>query len=250
MTDGSVVLGGFVFFDHEVPNTLPFGGTQEYKKQVMVGGQKVVDAMGPNNDDISWSGRFRGAAAIGRASSVKSMMDAGAQVTLTWLGISRTVLITKFEPTTDKFYEVPYRITCCVVDDPSQGGGGIISSLDSLVGGDLAAAVSILPSAVGIVSTAVSGLSAAVAAVPILQGAAGAVLAPVLGAARAAGTAIASTIAANDPALDAASPDTSMPPVMAAWLATNAAGAVQQGLLADAGGYINRVALNVSFGGT
>jgi hypothetical protein len=249
MTDGSVVLGGFVFFDHEVPNTLPFGGTQEYKKQVMVGGQKVVDAMGPNNDDISWSGRFRGAAAIGRASSVKAMMDAGAQVTLTWLGISRTVLITKFEPTTDKFYEVPYRITCCVVDDQS-GGGGIISSLDSLVGGDLAAAVNILPSTVGIVSTAISGLSAAVAAVPILQWAAGAVLAPVLTAAQTASTAISSTITANDPALDAVSPDASMPAVMAAWLATNAAGAVQQGLLADAEGYVNRIALNVSFGGT
>lgn len=144
MADGSVVLGGFVFFDHEIPNTLPFGGTQEYKKQVMVGGQTVVNAMGPNPDDISWSGRFRGAAAILRAEAVKAMMDAGAQVTLTWLGISRTVLITKFSPTTDKFYEVPYRITCCVVDDPSAQIGGLVSSLDSLVGGDLAAAIGIL----------------------------------------------------------------------------------------------------------
>ncbi len=90
MTDGSVVLGGFVFQDHEIPDRLSFGGQQEYQKQVMVGGQLVVDAMGPNPDDISWSGRFRGNAAIARASAVKAMMDAGAQVTLTWLGISRT----------------------------------------------------------------------------------------------------------------------------------------------------------------
>lgn len=100
------------------------------------------------------------------------------------------------------------------------------------------------------VSTAISALSAAVADAPTLQGASRAAIAPVLAAAQAASDAISSTIAANDPALDAVSPDGAMPQVMATWLATNAAATVQQGTLADAGGYVNRIALNMSFGGT
>lgn len=144
MADGVVILGGFVFQDFEVPDALCFGGKHIHKTQIMVGGQRVVDAMGPDADEIHWKGRFRGAAAIGRASAIKAMMDAGAAVILTWLGISRTVLITHFEPITEKFYEVTYTIVCTVVDDPSTQLGGFLGTLDSVIGGDMAAAGSLL----------------------------------------------------------------------------------------------------------
>lgn len=144
MTDGAVVLGGFVFQDHEIPNKISFGGKQQYKAHDTVGNQRVVDAMGPTPNDIAWSGRFRGAGAIQRAQTLDQMRMSGAEQQLMWLGVFYTVLVVEFEAETEKFYEVPYKIKCCVTGDPMQGVGGIFASLDSLVGSDLASAIGIL----------------------------------------------------------------------------------------------------------
>lgn len=144
MTDGFVSLGGYVFQDFEIPEEISFGGDQKLKVHEMVGGQRTVDAMGPSPGDISWRGRFRGPGAIGNAQSINAMRIAGAAVPLMWLGIYYSVTIERFEAKTEKFYEVPYTIKLIVVDDPIQDSvGGLVSSLDSLVGGDLSAASSI-----------------------------------------------------------------------------------------------------------
>jgi hypothetical protein len=246
----SVVLGGFVFQDHEIPNKINFGGLQVNKIQEMVGGQRVVDAMGPSAGNISWEGRFRGASAIGRAQTLDAMRIAGAQVSLTWLGLFYTVLVSRFEAETEKAYEVTYKITCVVVDDPTQGASGISTSLDSLVGGDLTFATSILSGAPQNVSAGVSGLSAAISAVPQLQGQPVSTLAPVLLAAQAASNTIGATMAANDPALDASSPDGSDPTLLVAWLNAMARRATAQSALADGGPYVSRIATNVVLGGT
>ena len=145
MTDGNVVLGGFVFQDHEIPNKMPFGGKQAHKIQDMIGGTRNVDAMGPNPIDlIEWSGRFRGSAAIQRAQLIDQMRQSGAEQQLSWLGVFYMVLIVDFVANTEKYYEVPYTIKCVVTEDPTQSISGIVSSLDSLVGSDLATAIGIL----------------------------------------------------------------------------------------------------------
>lgn len=144
MTDGSITLGGYTFQDFEIPEEVSFGGKQQLKIQEMVGGQRYVDAMGPCPGDITWKGRFRGAGAIGNAQMINAMRISGAAVPLMWLGIFYLVVIEDFQPRTEKYYEVPYTIKLVVVDDPIQDAvGGLTSSLDSLVGGDLGAALSI-----------------------------------------------------------------------------------------------------------
>ena len=144
MTDGVVSLGGYVFQNFEIPEEISFGGKQQIKVHEMVGGQRTVDAMGPCPGDISWKGRFRGPAAIFNAQSINAMRISGAAVPLLWLGIYYSVIIEDFQPRTERFYEVPYTIKLVVVDDPIQdSSGGLFSSLDSLVGGDLSAAFSI-----------------------------------------------------------------------------------------------------------
>ena len=60
MTDGQIILGGVVFTDFQIPNKIPFGGKQAHKIHDLIGGQRFVDAMGPNSGDKSWTGRFRG----------------------------------------------------------------------------------------------------------------------------------------------------------------------------------------------
>ena len=97
-------------------------------------------------------------------------------------------------------------------------------------------------------ASVLSGLSSAIAAAGTLQGASIPTLAPVLAAAAAAATYISSTIAATDPLLDAVSPDGSDPSVEAAWLITTAGNMVEQSTLADAYGYVDRIALNIELG--
>lgn len=248
MSDGLVILGGFVFLDHEIPNKIPFGGKQAHKVHEFVGGQRVVDAMGPSPDDKKWSGRFRGASAIARAQTLDAMRIAGAAVELSWLGLFFTVLITEFNADTEKFYEVPYTITCVVVDDPAASAGAAPSSLDSLVGGDLASAYTILAAAAPAVSAALSGLTVAVSAVAQLQGASSANLAPVILASQTATTAISSALTAGGPILDAVSPDGTDPATMVTWLSMMSASAASQSALADGLGFVSRVGLNVQMG--
>lgn len=140
MADTLVILGGIVFTDHAIPNKINFGGKQRKKTNTLMGGQRVVDAMGPEANDIKWEGRFRGAAALDIAQTIDGMRIAGAQVEFSVFGLFYTVLIEEFTFTPEKYFEVPYTITLHVVDDPSQGIAGLISSLDSLVGGDLTSA--------------------------------------------------------------------------------------------------------------
>ena len=141
MTDGVVVLGGYVFQDFEIPEEINWGGKQQLKIHDMVGGSRTVDAMGPSPIDISWKGRFRGSNAISNARMIDAMRASGAQVELQWLGLIYMVVIESFEPRTEKYYEVPYTIKCVVVDDPfADLAGGLTSSLDSMVNGDLSSA--------------------------------------------------------------------------------------------------------------
>lgn len=245
-----VVLGGIVFYDQEIPAKMPFGGTQELKVQMMVGGQRKVDAMGADPGDITWTGRFRGALAVLRAQSLDAMRIAGAQLPLTWLGLYYTVVIKKFEAVTEKAFEVPYTITVTVVDDPMQSSGSPPASLDSLVGGDVATAAAILTPAPSNIASGLASLTTAISAVGTLQGSPVSALAPALTSAQALSALALATIAANDAALDTASPDSSDPSVMAAWLSASAGAVVAQSILADGGPYVSRVATNLVLGGS
>jgi hypothetical protein len=246
MIFGDVILGGFVFQDHEIPDKIAFGGQQSHKIHDTIGNGRVVDAMGPKPGDKAWSGRFRGAGAIARAQALEAMAVAGGAVSLTWFGLSFTVLIVDFQADTEKFFEVPYSIKCVTVDDPAQDGGGFAASLDSLVGGDLSSALSIATGAASSVTGALSSLSGAIAAIPQLQGSTASVLAPALLSAQSAASTINSLIAANDPALNVASPDGADPAALATWLAGSASSMVAQSGLADAAGFVSRIALNLT----
>lgn|SRR5574337_391593 len=145
MTDysGSVSLGGFVFRDFEVPEDIPIGGVQKTIEHGLIGGRRLIDAMGPVPAPICWQGRFRGADAMARAATLDAMRQSGAQVPFIWGGVYRTVVVSAFVAKPQKIYEVPFQIECKVVDDPTFNGAGfgaaLASTLDVLVSGDLSA---------------------------------------------------------------------------------------------------------------
>lgn len=110
-------LGDFTFFNFEVPNTLPFGGAQALSIKKMVGGERVIDAMGRDDRAITWSGRFRGSTGVFRARFLDSMRVSGKSYRLIWSQFNYLVVISEFLPNFDRPQEIPYTITCEVVQD-------------------------------------------------------------------------------------------------------------------------------------
>jgi len=177
----SLVLGGITFQNFEIPEHINFGGSQHAVVHKLIGGNRVVDAMGPDPDDVSWSGRFRGPGAMERAQAIDAMRAAGGQVTLSYMSTFLVVLITDFKADPERVYEIPYKITCTVVSDLINDAlGAVVDSLDVIVSNALTIASSFTSggtsSAQVSTAAAVGTVSSAVSAAGTLQGASSAAL--------------------------------------------------------------------------
>lgn len=159
MTDCTVSLDDFQFADMEVPEQIPFGGSQRLVVKNRAGGARVVQAMGREDDALTWSGVFLGENALERSRYLDYLRAEGAQHILTWHEFRYLVVIRDYKPSFMRFYRLPYTITLEVIADlaqpvvsfpqPSvdnqmnadnvsaQGLGGLISDaqLSSLLGG-------------------------------------------------------------------------------------------------------------------
>src|SRR5258708_14040065 len=129
----ALILGGFTFPDYAIPEVVPQGGDHHLVVHKLIGGNRVVDAMGPDDADISWSGRFQGPQATQQAVALDGLRKAGAQLPLVVDSQFYTVAIRKFEWDYERPYQILYRITCVVV---ASTGVGLATpaTLDTLVG--------------------------------------------------------------------------------------------------------------------
>lgn len=141
-----LILGPFEFGDFSVPNELPFGGAQKMTVHKMPGGGRVIDCMGPDDDDIRWSGRFFNTDALPMAQTLNAMRIAGTPLPYSNGVESRTVVISEFRATVHKFNWIEYEITVVPGDDDG-AGGGVNASIDALVSSDAGAAVSAVSTA-------------------------------------------------------------------------------------------------------
>jgi hypothetical protein len=135
----AVILGGFVFENYAIPEQVPQGGEHHLVVHKLIGGDRVIDAMGPDDADISWSGRFQGPLATQQAMALDQLRKAGTQLPLVIDSQFYTVAIRKFEWDYQRPYQILYRITCVVA---SSIGGAIAqpATLDVLVAADMALA--------------------------------------------------------------------------------------------------------------
>ncbi len=115
--DTIVALGDFDFAQTEVPSNIPFGGTQRTAVHELVGGKRVIDAMGRCDRDLTWSGWFLGPDALNRSQYLDGLRVAGKALTLTWSQFSYKVLIVDYVANFERFYKIPYTITCQVIAD-------------------------------------------------------------------------------------------------------------------------------------
>lgn len=177
MSDITVTLDDFVFQDFEVPDRINFGGRQMLKVHTLLGGKRVIDAMGSDDDPLEWSGRFRGADAVSRANTLDAKRRAGKAINLSWGEFSLTVVIAHFQAVYENPYEVPYKIELEVVEeqllDEEPGADEMIMSDQESVDGlstdlaitDISTPVSSMDTAMGAVSSFASATSDALSSV-------------------------------------------------------------------------------------
>lgn len=160
----TLALGGVVFADFEIPDAINSGGQQMLAVHKLPGGQRVIDALGPDDSDISWAGRFRGANAEERAILLDYMRRQGQPVTLSYSLHRYQVVIREFHASFQYGgLEIPYSIACTVVLDETQSltstAVGFIESLAA----DLAAATGLSDLVgSGTIAGAVTGIGAAI----------------------------------------------------------------------------------------
>lgn len=142
------------------PVSMPIGGSQGTAVHRLPGGGRVIDVMGPDNADISWSGYLDGADASVTARVLDRLRQSGQVISLAWDIFSYQVLVTEFRCDT-RHIPMPYRVTCAVVGDNSQGVVAAAVSLALDINNDLGAANL---SSVSAASQAIIGNSVAAAA--------------------------------------------------------------------------------------
>jgi hypothetical protein len=120
MPDFPVTLGSFAFQGFEVPSEMPFGGAQALTMHKLIGGGRVIDAMGRDDDRLSWSGTFLSPDADQRARALDALRVAGAPLPLVWNTHRYQVVIQSFSPIYRRVSEVPYKIVCVVIQDQTQ----------------------------------------------------------------------------------------------------------------------------------
>jgi hypothetical protein len=142
MSDISLLLGPIAFQDFEVPSGVAFGTEQRLVTHRLPGGTKVIDAVGPDDIDITFSGIFTGDDATIRLRTLQTLCDQGLPLPLTWDVFFYTVLIRRLEADYRSGTWIPYKVTCTVLRDEA---GALVDEGLSLAGAAIADIASALP---------------------------------------------------------------------------------------------------------
>jgi hypothetical protein len=178
----TLTLGDFAFGRFEIPETIPFGGDQRLVVHELIGGKRVIDAMGYVPTDINWSGWLVGAEASSRAFELEGMAQDGVARDLSWAGFLYSVVIKSVHCDYRNFARISYQIALEVSADLTTATGltNAQNSVDDLIAADLATSNG-LASGFGSLSGIMGTLNSAISAVSSFAGAAQSTLNTVLG---------------------------------------------------------------------
>jgi hypothetical protein len=168
-----LTLGPILFADFEIPDKISgIGGKQMLAVHKLPGGSRIVDAMGRDDAPLKWSARFRGSDAETRARLADFLRVQGQPIELAWSRFRYTVVIDEFEADYEQPFEIPYSITCLVVQDETSPLLTALLGLDAAIGSDLNNVIQI-GAALNVpgINTAIAGVSSATSTVSTFEGA-------------------------------------------------------------------------------
>lgn len=113
--------GTFIeFIGVESPQSISWGGKQMQSVHQLIGGDRIVDTLGPNDDPLKWTGMFFGREASQRAKYLDTLRREGKPVTLTWDDYIYVAIITDFQPRYMQQWNVEYSILLTIIQDKTQ----------------------------------------------------------------------------------------------------------------------------------
>lgn len=113
----TVRLGEYTFEDTELPQRINAGGNQLHALHQLIGGKRIVDAMGPSDDVITWSGLSRGLEALERMSYIDTIRRVGQLVPFSYSQFSYQVLISSFQYVIVRPHWVEFTVSLLVIED-------------------------------------------------------------------------------------------------------------------------------------
>jgi hypothetical protein len=134
-----LILGPFVFEEFAVPERLPLGGAQAMHVHKLPGGRRVIDTMGPNDRDRSFTAAHWGSRALSDHLTLDAMRVAGTALAYTNGAEARSVVISDYTADVEKFNYIPFSITLVPIDTPGTQTA-VAATPDALVASDAAAA--------------------------------------------------------------------------------------------------------------
>lgn len=147
----ALVLGGVVFRGFELPERVVFPMHHRHHIHRLMGGDRVIDATGPDPLAVAWRGRFFGSDATSRARALLTMTEQGREQPCVWGSFMTQVLIVSFVPEFEREWQVRYAIECLPTVPRISGGGGIfagiVPTITSMASDDLSAAIAALSGA-------------------------------------------------------------------------------------------------------
>jgi hypothetical protein len=203
MTQTRVTLGDITFAGLEVPERIAFGGEQSLAVHELVGGVRVVDAMGRQDMPLEWSGYFMGPTALARALYLNTQRVIGQALVLTWSQLRFLVVIQHYEAHYELSNHIPYKITCTVIaDQATPTVAGVVPDIDDQMSGDFNTAnafgVSIGDGALtGLLGTLGTGITAVSTFANAAQSTINGVLQPIAAVQARVGTLLASAVNAT-----------------------------------------------------
>lgn len=134
-----LIVGDIEFTGLEVPESVTVGAKQQLVVHKLVGGRRIVDVLGVDYDNLSWSGWMTGATAGDRVTELEILRDAGAPLTFNMDGYYFSVIIQSFSARFEHVYRRNYSIDLLVVSrlDAPITANALAGTLDSLINSDV-----------------------------------------------------------------------------------------------------------------
>jgi hypothetical protein len=140
-----LLFGPVLFQDFELPASITWGGAHSLAIHRLPGGARIIDAMGRDDADITWSGIFSGEDASFRARALDLMRAEGSVWPLTWDSFFYSAIIARLDIDHRRPNWLPYRISCTILRDEAASLLMAPITLASSVAQDLAQATTLAP---------------------------------------------------------------------------------------------------------
>jgi hypothetical protein len=143
LQNSPIRLANFELDGFEIPETLRFGGRQRLAVHALAGGARVVERLGPDDDEIQFKGTFSGSTAEVKARAFDSLRSSGEIVWLTWNSFRRQVIVRRFSADYSSPWWIHYEIGCISVRQDYAASGNVASTAANLAA-DFASAIALV----------------------------------------------------------------------------------------------------------